>query len=336
MLQHRWRDVAAVNCVPLLLASIFASACGTPESPPVSEAADTLAFVLDSSIYIVAVEEGAAPIRLDSGFIRPSWSPDAHTLAMVATNPPDPLTLETSQALYLADADGGNVREISGFSRLIDGAGLWAPDGTSLLIVRWHEGFGPDFQYVIRVPAGGGPESRIGPFASTLTASWSHDGSLVAVDSSGVIDLIDPSTNEVRDLIGGSWPQFSPVNDDLAFRALSTGHIHLIRPDSTADRDLQVEGYPRSWAPDGKRLALEGVGGTYTIAADGSGLLRIGPLDMTITNLAWSADGRRIAYIAATTSGLRTLYIAQADDSGRQPIQTAEGLCCPDWRPTPP
>jgi hypothetical protein len=57
---------------------------------------------------------------------------------------------------------------------------------------------------------------------------------------------------------------------------------------------------------------------------------------MAITDLAWSADGRLIGYIAATPSGPETLYVAQADDSDRRPIDAAEGLCCPAWRPTSP
>jgi hypothetical protein len=40
---------------------------------------------MDSSIYVVSTREGAKPALLDSGFIRPSWSPDGGTLAMVAT-----------------------------------------------------------------------------------------------------------------------------------------------------------------------------------------------------------------------------------------------------------
>jgi Tol biopolymer transport system component len=328
--------VAPVSRPALVLVAVLASACGTPESPPIPEAADTPAFVIDSSIYVISTEQGAAPVRLDSGFISPSWSPDGGTLAMVATGPVNPVTLDLAQALYLADADGGNLREISGFFREISGPALWAPDGTSLLIIRWQHGFGPDYQYIIRVTAAGAMETRVGPFVFSARASWSHDGSFVAVDSGGVTELIDPATNGVLHLIDGGWPQLSPVNDDLAIRELTTGHIHLIHPDSTADRDLQVDGYPLSWSPDGQRLAFNGTDGVYTIAPDGSGLLRIGPLDMAISDPAWSADGRHVAYVAATSSGPKTLYIAPADDSARRPIHAAEGLCCPAWRPASP
>jgi Tol biopolymer transport system component len=308
-------------------------ACGTePDSPP-TPAADTLAFVIDNSIYVTGVEEGAVPVRLDSGFTNPSWSPDGGTLAMVATGSPNPVTGDIAQALYLADADGGNVRELAGFVREISGPVLWAPDGSSLLFVRFQHGFGPDYQYLVRVPAVGGPEMTIGSFGFSVTASWSRDGSLVAVDSGGVIELIDPATNQVQGLISGGGPRFSPVNDDLAFTEGGTRHIHLIRSDRSADRDLQVAGSTQSWSPDGGRLAFDGTDGVYTIAPDGSGLLRIGPLNMDIGGLAWSPDGSRIAYVASTASGPKTLYVASADDSDRRPLHSGDNLCCPAWRP---
>jgi dipeptidyl aminopeptidase/acylaminoacyl peptidase len=128
--------------------------------------------------------------------------------------------------------------------------------------------------------------------------------------------------------VAGFSPRFSTVNDYLAFREPTTGHIHLIRPDSSADRDLQVDGYPLSWSPEGKRIAFEGNAGIYMVNPDGSHLSRIGPADVEVTDLAWSADGRGIAYVVRTSSGPESVYLARADDSDRRAVVTAEGVRC--------
>jgi Tol biopolymer transport system component len=321
-----------------LLGATTLAACSGPtdETPPPAEA--TLAFTMDSSIYVVSTKEGAIPALLDSGFIRPSWSPGGGTLAMVATGEPDDIDFPSNQALYLADADGGNVRQLAGFRYLIPEPALWSPDGSSLLFVRSRRIY-PPTDSVIRVAATGGPEAPIdgvflvgiGPVA---VPSWSHDGSLVTLDLGGTFIVVDAVNRDTVLQVVGTSPRFSPVTDDIAFREPTTGHIHLIRPDSTADRDLQVDGYPKSWSPDGERFAFVGlVGGVYTVDTDGSHLSRIGPLDVNVGDLVWSADGQRIAYVVSTSFGPSSIYVARPEDSNARSIVTGSGVCCPSWRP---
>jgi Tol biopolymer transport system component len=315
-----------------LLVTTLAVACGSPTEttppPPLAEA--TLAFTMDSSIYLISSDTGATPSLLLSGFIRPSWSPDGGTLAMVATGPPRIPGFPPEQALYLADADGGNVRGLTNFDWLIGGQALWSPDGTALLFLR-NRSF-PGANSVVRVEAAGGLETGLVGVGNRFPGepSWSHDGSLIALDDGLVV--IDAVTGNTVLHVAGFSPRFSPVNDDLAFREPTTGHIHLIRPDSS-DRDLQADGYPLSWSPDGKRIAFDGNGGIYMMNPDGSHLSRIGPADVEVTDLAWSADGRRMAYVVRTSSGPASVYLARADDSDRRAVVTAEGVCCLSWRP---
>jgi dipeptidyl aminopeptidase/acylaminoacyl peptidase len=123
------------------------------------------------------------------------------------------------------------------------------------------------------------------------------------------------------------------VNEDLAFRETTSGHIHLIRPDSTVDRDLNVDGDPLTWSGDGSRLGFTGNDGKYLIKADGSGLTRIGPFDAEVSEIAWSADGGWLAYVAGPAGGLKTLYFALADDSHPRPVVSGNDLCCLSWQP---
>jgi Tol biopolymer transport system component len=312
--------------------------CGTEpdtppgqQPPPGADVADTLAFQRDGSIYITGVEEGAQSALLDSGFVSPSWSPDGNTLSMVQIYPPDSFTFDPSAALFLADADGGNVRQLTSSVHGIEGAAVWAPDGRDLLFVRDVNGLFPASMYVARVPADSGLEVRVGASRIGVSGSWSRDGSLIAVDPYTGLEIYDAATMQVQYSLGIRWitPRFSPVNDELAFRDESGG-LHVIRPDGTANRGLGVAGSPHSWSPDGARLAFYGVDGLYTIATDGSGLSRIAPL---YSSIAWSPDGSRIAYVPYANTSPDTLYVASPDGSDRRVLQTGEGLCCAAWKP---
>lgn len=317
----------------LLLATTLAAACGssteTPPPPPLPEA--TLAFTMDSSIYLISSDAGAPPSLLAGDLIEPNWRPDGGALAGVGTWPyPRGPGLPPNQALYLADVRSGGEFQVSEFDWPISGHPLWAPDATSMLFMRVS--VMPSSAWVVRISEDGVVENTFG-VAEGVPPSWSHDAALVALDSGGIISLIDPWADDTVGRVTGGWPQFSPVNDDLAFRDPTTGHIHLIRTDSTADRDLQVEGYPQIWSPDGTRLAFVGNDGIYMINADGSRLARIGPPDVEVSDAAWSADGRRLAYVTRPSSGPRTIYMAAADGSDPRPVVMAAELCCLAWRP---
>ena len=74
-----------------------------------------------------------------------------------------------------------------------------------------------------------------------------------------------------------------------------------------------------AWSPDGRRIALVGRSGTYTVRPDGSGLhlIRYG------THPAWSPDARRIALV-----GRIGTYTARPDGSRLHMIlRTRPSLC---------
>jgi Tol biopolymer transport system component len=305
-------------------------ACGGPTetTPPPPPAASTLAFTMDSSIYLISTDSGAAPALLLSGYIQPSWSPDGSALALVATGPPLTEYFPPTQALFLADADGGNARQLAGLDWPIIGAALWSPDGSNILFMRAK--ILPSTAWIEHIPVSGGSDNIYS--SSFVPPSWSHDGALVATCCSDGFDLLDPETGAIVRNLAGTWPQFSPVNDDIAFRD-GVGHIHLIHSDGTADRDLMVDGYPRIWSPDGKRFAFGGNDGMYMIDADGSNLSRIGPLNVEVGDVAWSADGQWLAYVTHASTGPGNLYIARSDDSDRRVVVTNDAVCCVSWRP---
>ena len=77
-----------------------------------------------------------------------------------------------------------------------------------------------------------------------------------------------------------------------------------------------------TWAPDSWRLAFastrDGNAGVYVINVDGSGLLRLTPLDAWSQAPSWSPDGATIAYVAGSPEGGWTLYAMNEDGSDRR------------------
>ena len=312
----------------LLIALIVATACSGPtdDTPPL--AAGTLAFVRDSAIYVIATTGAPEPSLLDTLFTKPSWSPDGATLAMVASAD------STTGAVYLADADGGNVRELTLFGLAIRSTPLWSPDGTSLFFLRGGGGnnFGPGT--ITSAPLVGGSEISLGQVHFLSVLSLSPDGSRLTAAAPNAFTVVDVPSGDTTLSLPGHLALFSPVVDDIAFGQGFPPVLHLIRPDSTDDRKLSQGGTPLSWSPDGARLAFTGIDGSaYTMSLDGSGLSRIGPLDTTVRELVWSSDGEQVAFIATTSSGPQTIYVSRADGSETRTLVTADSLCCLAWRP---
>jgi len=317
-----------------LLATLLAAACGSSTEPPPGPPTEAeLAFTMDSSTYLISTAEGATPSLLVRGMIQGSWRPDGVEIAVVATGEPHGGVggFPPDQALYTMNPlSSGGPFAISVFDWSIVGSPIWEPDGSTILYMRAK--ILPSVAWIERVTVAGALETGYST-SYGVPPSWSHDGRLVATCCTRGFNLLDPGTADTVRTMEGSFPQFSPVNDDIAFHEPVTGHVRLIRADSTGERDLMVDGYPRVWSPDGRRLAFDGTDGLYTINADGSGLLRIGPPNVVVSDFAWSADSKRIAYVTHTGSGPHTVYMALADDTERRPVVSAAELCCLSWRP---
>ncbi len=340
---------ARARCCVVLLVGLVAAGCKDatdPPEPPGEAPAPVLAFTMDSSIYVISTAEGATPSLLLSGFIKPSWSPDGRTLAMVRTGPPLAEALPPTEALYLADADGSNPRALTEFGLLIREPILWSPDGTVLLFVRART-YMPSSSHVARVPAAGGVEDApFGDFEDFVRfnglPSWSGDGSRVALDHGGTINLANADGSGRTRLTSGSTPRWSPMSDHIAYHELVSTRVHLIRSDGSDNRDLGAEGWPEAWSPDGTRLAFlkssVGLLETWVVNADGSEPARVGPEGAGVSGIAWSADSKRIAYILRSSptdpiEAPAAIYVARSDGSEARALVSSRVVCCLSWRP---
>ena len=121
--------------------------------------------------------------------VSPAWSPDGRTIAFSRLADPS-LPIEEA-TLYLADADGSNVRQL-GSSPVKGVSPSWSPDGTRLAFVSFRDHNEP------RCPASSCPPNGeiyvVAADGSSLTRltrsraddehpSWSPDGSRIALAS---------------------------------------------------------------------------------------------------------------------------------------------------------
>jgi len=144
-----------------------------------------------------------------------SWSPDGTQIAYAS-----------SGDLYVMDADGSNVRQLT-----TDPNGdyypAWSPDGST--IAYWNgsttgQDGGPMDAELYTIPATGGTPTRL-------------------------------TNNEIPDI----EPAWSPDGGQIAYFSTDRGDLRVMRADGTHDRAVFTQGnsgWAPSWSPDGRRIAF--------------------------------------------------------------------------------
>lgn len=124
----------------------------------------------------------------------------------------------------------------------------------------------------------------------------------------------------------------APGNGRIAYEA--GGSIYAIDAAAGAPALLRA-GYLPAFSPDGARIAYaETPAGTISVAnADGSDPVSVAT-DHFLSELVWSPDGTRIAYISGSYSAGFAVSVAKADGSGFSVVsQDASADAPPSWSP---
>jgi len=217
--------------------------------------------------------------------------------------------------IFVMDADGSNVRNLSNSPEDDDYFPVWSPDGLRIAFSSDREGIAENTSiYVADADGAAPPRTTI---VDTLWPRpvWSPDGASIAWLIMGVFGgegnrsggsvIIDANTGDLRPLIGdfpdAHFLAWSPDGAQIAFQIRQDGEpkIYLVDADGGNLHSLTEDNaYDMAWSPDGTQIAFttrpndEPPSEIWVMDADGSN-----PRKLTNGSIRmWSPDGTRIAF----------------------------------------
>ena len=171
--------------------------------------------------------------------------------------------------IYVANADGSNLRQLKLPPGLACGSPDWSPDGKLVACDAWYLTRRENYAAgrLTLVPVDGGEVTDLGPGAMP---SWSPDGKQIAFCRYGAgrgVWVMNADGTDEKLIDGAGWGvDWSPVNDEIAYpKPTSSGTNICIVDSDTEERRmlLETEAYRSicwnlSWSPDGKSICFVG------------------------------------------------------------------------------
>ena len=232
-----------------------------------------------------------------------SWSPDGRRVAFYRQ------TTTLNSEVFVSDADGGRLRNLSRRIAEFSWSPDWSPDGSRVVFVA----SGRRSQQLMTVRPDG---SDLRPVPGT------------AVGSEGL-------------LAGPTW---SPDGTWIGFGL--DGDTHIIRPDGSDRRVLLANASGLDWSPDGQRIVFTRDGDLAFASSDGSGITFVTSTPNLFEGAAeWSPDGSKIVYVSIDETDPKVgngpgdhLYLADANGRNRRAVNGPRGTWAwgPAWRPAAP
>lgn len=305
-----WRTIwIGVALLALLVAMVAAFVVGTRPNPPLPFGLarnGLIAYATNGDIYTVDPVTGVSTVAVAGPETDgdPQWSRDGLRFAFVRY-------VEGSggkRQLYVARADGTDLRVVTPEPIAIRGLHGFSPDGSQILLTV-SEGLGTTTIVIVKADGRGLRSLDVGTAhvaAGDAGPSWRPpDGvEILFLDGETSLHAVNPESGVVRTIVGPysgrnrGTPKWSPDGSRLAYIEWMdsdemTAQIHVIEADGTGDLLLPIPpgaiaqsrtGGPspwqafRSWSNDGTRVvAIRGYSGGYegavavVLPVDGSG-----------------------------------------------------------------
>ena len=271
-----------------------------------------LVYAANATLVHVTVR---GSMRIVGKGTQPAWSRAG--LAYVTDDDEAPAVAVKTRLVARSPLSGG---------LLVVGVPRWSPDG-ALLALQLLD---PDGTSSIGVvPASGGAVRRIDAGAG---AGWLSVHRLAYV-SGGTVRLADADTGVVRTVTSGLAVAPAPKGSLLA--VLKGGRWAIVRTDGTTVARLPKTFSTPAWAPDGRRLAGFDRHCVAIVDTRGRERLTQGRPGWEARGVAWSPDGRTIAWVGrARTYGVSFVDAGSGRVVGRWVAQRGFAGGNPAWDTT--
>jgi len=285
-------------------------------SPSWSPDGSRIAFVStrdgNPSIYTM-LSDGSDVRRLTDNETRdfnPSWSPDGSRIAFYSNRDGD-------YEIYTMALDGSDVRQLTN-NETDDFAHSWSPDGSRIAFISQRDG---DYEIYTMASDGSDVRQLTNNETDDFAPSWSPDGSRIAFSSrsdsyydydSSDIYTIASDGFDVRRLTddefsgSNSNPSWSPDGSRIAFVS-NRAYWHTVF--SSDDPNRFFDNRDRFF--DNRAGYRE----IYTMSPDGSDVRRLTDNESSDSELSWSPDGSRIAFVSRRAAGRAEIYTMSPDGS---------------------
>ena len=182
------------------------------------------------------------------------------------------------------------------------------------------------------------PDGRRITFNAQPAGAPSADIYVINGDGSGLQDLTNAAGNDL-------WPAWSPDGSKIVFESDRTGlrQVWVMNADGSGQTQLTFAATRKDqtpeWSPDGARIAYTvdvsptvAGGDIWIMNADGSDQHPITSGPEREYGPVWSPEGTQLAFL---DFGLRTVYVMNADGSGRYAVHPGGIQFVPGWQPHP-
>lgn len=276
----------------------------------------------------------ATAVSGDGGGYQPQWSAKANQLVFSSSlKLPDGGNADgTAHNIWVANADGSELKPITTNTHVTSGRPQWSPDGQKVVFVSWQNIDGSDAGgsqniWVINADGSGlkalttiTGASNPGLIISAEFPQWSPDGTKVIFFSNRKLDGSDA------------------MNDNQA------SNVWIMNSDGSNLKPLTsfttVGVYNPQWSPDGSKIVFVSTN-IWVMNSDGSNLKAI-TSNINASQPQWSPDGSKIVYQSwqksdgtVSLNGPVNIWIMNADGSNPKPITfvTASNIACanPQW-----